>query len=345
MGLRTATGGDQLFFSVFDTGIGIAEADQARLFARFMQVDSSASRGHDGTGLGLAISRQLAQLMGGDVTVVSRPQHGSTFTLAIPLRQVAAPASLPAARARVVRGDVRILLAEDNEVNQLVAQRLLARLGYANTTAVFTGREAVEACTHASFDVVLMDCQMPVMDGWEATRALRAMGMQAPILAFTASATSRDRERCLQAGMNDFMTKPVELEVLADKMHRWVPAAAQHGEAAGGPQAFDAEAIARRFYGDPTLFAQAREIFVRQTGAALRELGGGPLPEPAALHRLVHRIRGSAAMIGASRLADICQRVEEGREGSQPRADAWLREAQGAFETFVRASQGDAAAG
>ncbi|HVE53915.1 MAG TPA: ATP-binding protein, partial [Ramlibacter sp.] len=211
----------QLCFQVFDTGMGIAEADQARLFTRFSQVDASASRRHDGSGLGLAISRQLAQLMGGDVTLVSRLGHGSTFTVTIPLHAVRAPAQVQQPAAHAVRENVRILLAEDNEVNQLVAQRLLGKLGYPNVTVAFTGREAVEACRAGRYDLVLMDCQMPVMDGWEAARVLREQGMQSPIIAFTASATSGDRDRCLAAGMNDYLTKPVEMAVLADKLQRW----------------------------------------------------------------------------------------------------------------------------
>ncbi|MBE7368865.1 PAS domain-containing hybrid sensor histidine kinase/response regulator [Ramlibacter pallidus] len=335
----------QLCFQVFDTGMGISEADQARLFTRFSQVDASASRRHDGSGLGLAISRQLAQLMGGDVTLVSRLGHGSTFTVTIPLQVARAPAQVERPAAHAVRENVRILLAEDNEVNQLVAQRLLAKLGYPNVTVAFTGREAVEACRTGRYDLVLMDCQMPVMDGLEASRVLREDGMQAPIIAFTASATSGDRDRCLAAGMNDYLTKPVEMAVLADKLQRWLgdapvvaPESAPPVEAAPALPAFDSSAIEERFYGDLELFQQAREIFLRQTREGLQKSIG--ISDGLELKRLAHRIRGSAATLGAMQLAAVCGRLEDEAEGLQPaQMQAGVQEAIARLDAFVAESQ------
>jgi PAS domain S-box-containing protein len=340
----------RLCFQVFDTGMGISEADQARLFTRFSQVDASAIRVHNGSGLGLAISRQLAQLMGGDVTMVSRLGHGSTFTLAIPLKAARAPVQAERPAAPVPREDVRILLAEDNEVNQLVAQRLLAKLGYPNVTVAFTGREAVEACRTTRFDLVLMDCQMPVMDGWDAARALRQQGMTAPIVAFTASATSGDRDRCLAAGMDDYLTKPVEMAVLADKLQRWlgepaeVPADADAPVEAGNALPdFDATAVAERFYGDLELFQQAREIFLRQTRQQLASAAA--ISDALELTRLAHRIRGSAATLGSARLAALCQRLEEGAQGmTAEEMRSGVREAVALLDVFTAQSQGVVAA-
>jgi PAS domain S-box-containing protein len=335
----------QLVFQVFDTGMGISEEDCARLFTRFTQVDASASRSHNGTGLGLAISRQLAQLMGGDVTLVSRLGHGSTFTFSIPVQEARAPAQVERPAAHAVREDVRILLAEDNEVNQLVAQRLLAKLGYPNVTVAFTGREAVQACSDTRYDLVLMDCQMPVMDGWEAARALREAGMRMPIIAFTASATSGDRDRALASGMNDYLTKPVEMAVLADKLQRWLGTApAVQPAAATAPQRdtelpdFDAGAISERFYDDFEMFQQARAIFLRQTRQGLAEAAG--VSDALELCRLAHRIRGSAATLGAARLAQLCQRLEEGAEGLtvQQMRDG-LEEAAARLEAFAGESE------
>jgi len=334
-----------LCFQVFDTGIGIAQADQARLFTRFTQVGAATGRTQAGSGLGLAISRQLAQLMGGDIALASLAGRGSTFTLRIPLHEARAPAAPPATAAHAVPSGVRILLAEDNEVNQLVAQRLLARLGYTEVTPVFTGRAAVDACTRQAFDLVLMDCQMPVMDGWEAARALRAMGIEVPILALTASATAGDRERCLGCGMNDFMTKPVEVEVLAQKLGRWLaraaappppPAAAALG-AAG--TAFDEAVLQAHFDDDGAFFAEARSVFLRQTGEALAGLAAAGEPfDAAAARRVMHRIRGSAAMVGARWLAAVCRRAEEAEAAPRDAFAGWIEEAGRALEAFVQRS-------
>ena len=349
VGVVADAGSPQVYFKVFDTGMGIAPADQARLFHRFSQVDASPSRPHAGTGLGLAISRQLAQLMGGDVTLVSRLGHGSTFTFSMPLHAAAAPAQVVRPAARSVRQDVRILLAEDNEVNQLVAVRLLSKLGYPNVVAVFTGREAVEACRSERFDLVLMDCQMPVMDGLEAARVLRESGMDAPIIAFTASATSGDRDRCLAAGMDDYLTKPVELAVLADKLRRWLgeapaapaPSAPETAGAAAAVQGlpnFDAGAIEGFFYGEIELFQEARELFVRQTRQGLADAGG--LRDAQSLARLAHRIRGSAATLGAVRLAALCRRLEDEAASLVPaEIQRGVEEAAVLLEAFVGASQ------
>jgi CheY-like chemotaxis protein/HPt (histidine-containing phosphotransfer) domain-containing protein len=333
-----------LCFAVTDTGIGISEADQARLFTRFTQVDTSASRTHQGTGLGLAISRQLAELMNGQVTLTSRKNEGSCFTLEIPLRVATAPRVIEAAAATSTRMDARILVAEDNEVNQLVAKRMLESLGFSSVTAVSTGQEAVAACSRETFDLVLMDCQMPGMDGWQATRQLRGMGVDVPVVAFTASATLEDRDRCLRAGMNDYLTKPVEKAVLADKLHRWL---AEGGGSERPPadtvahagEAFDPQAVERYFMGETGLFGQARELFIRQTREAFTEFGAMPRIEPEGLRRLAHRMRGSAATVGATTLARLCLQLETAPDLEADQCRAKLREVALAFELFVQSSQ------
>jgi hypothetical protein len=201
----------------------------------------------------------------------------------------------------------------------------------------------VDACTHAEFDIVLMDCQMPVMDGWEATERLRAMGVKAPVIAFTASATSGDRDRCIAAGMNDYLTKPVEIAILADKMQRWLgdapdaPADDAPGAKKPSPTAFDRETLAARFFGDTTLFAEARAMFVRQTRPVLDDLPRAPV-DPAALRKAMHRIRGSAAMLGADWLADVTLQLELDEDATQARVLPRLDEARRALEAFERAS-------
>jgi PAS domain S-box-containing protein len=219
-----------LRFDVTDTGIGIAPEAQRQLFQAFEQVDSSASRRHGGTGLGLAISKQLAEMMGGRIGLDSTLGAGSTFWFSIPL--VAADAPEPAAVAsrdpmEHRRHDgARILVAEDNPVNQLVAVRILEKLGYRADVAA-NGSEAVDALMRIDYAAVLMDCQMPEMDGFEATREIRRRqgGLRrTPVIAMTAAAAREDRERCVEADMDDYVSKPVRTEELGRVLAEWLPA-------------------------------------------------------------------------------------------------------------------------
>ena len=219
-------------FEVTDTGVGIAPETQARLFAPFEQADASASRRHQGSGLGLAITRRLAQVMGGDAGVTSRPGAGSTFWFTARLRRRAdaferpAPARrCSAAEAELARrcGGTEILLAEDNEVNCEVARLLLGKAGLVVHSAR-DGREAVEMARSRPYALVLMDVQMPRMDGLEATAAIRELPGWAdtPIIAMTANAFVEDRQRCLEAGMNDHLGKPVNPAGLYQCLLKWL---------------------------------------------------------------------------------------------------------------------------
>jgi PAS domain S-box-containing protein len=244
----------QLRFTVQDTGIGISLDEQGRLFDTFTQADESNTRKYGGTGLGLAISKQLVELLGGEIGLESEPGKGSKFwftanfgvgtkpreprvglkpapTKSAP-RTVAAgsqtgtaqPTESPLA-APDMQCSMRILLAEDNEINQRITLRLLQKLGLP-ADAVTNGREAVEALEKRKYDLVLMDCQMPDMDGFEATAVIRsreAGSRHQTICALTANAMDGDRERCLAAGMDDYISKPVGLEKLRNALDRWIP--------------------------------------------------------------------------------------------------------------------------
>ena len=223
----------EIKISVTDSGDGIAEEIQDKLFERFTQADSSTTRRYGGTGLGLAICKRLTELMGAKIGLTSELGVGSTFWFTQPAKAIPAGSMREdegthlSARAisRLVQTAqrIRVLLADDNEVNRLLGKRLLERAGCSVETAN-DGKEAVALLENSSFDLIFMDCHMPRMDGFEATRILRqtqADSRRIPIIALTASVTARDREACLNAGMDDFLGKPLDVEQLYVMVEKW----------------------------------------------------------------------------------------------------------------------------
>ncbi|MBS0411402.1 MAG: response regulator, partial [Proteobacteria bacterium] len=219
---RGAEGGARLRFEVQDTGIGIAEDAQALLFERFQQADSSTTRRFGGSGLGLAITRRLAQLMGGDVGLSSVEGVGSTFWLEIAAVRAEAAADDADAPGPASLDDLSILLVEDNATNRLIAGRILEGLG-ATVRCAEDGERGVEAARHEAFDLILMDIQMPGIDGLEATRQIRALpgaGARTPIIALTANVMSHQRETYLAAGVDGVVGKPISPTALAAEIAR-----------------------------------------------------------------------------------------------------------------------------
>jgi len=325
---RTAT----VRFTITDTGIGIRQDQIAGLFSPFAQADSSTTRKYGGTGLGLAICKQLVEMMGGTIGVNSRDGSGSTFwftacfEMALPCPQQ--PVSdqwhftSPAATARLVR-DARILVAEDNATNREVALAQLRKLGY-TASAVTNGAEAVEAVRQQGYDLVLMDCEMPMMDGFEATRRIRgSLQSHIPIVAATADAMPEDRHRCLSAGMNDYITKPVELGALEEVLAKWlsVPRVADTVPMPGQPpgdgalNTFDPDALLRRLMGDRYMAGIVLKGFLQDVPTQLNNLRARLEEADASGVRMqAHALKGASATVAAEGLCAIAGAME--RTGS-----------------------------
>ena len=234
-----AQGSEQLMFQVRDTGIGISPSEHRRLLHEsFSQADSSITRKHGGTGLGLPISQRLVMAMGGaGIHLESEPGQGSCFSFVLPLRpctqqeaQVLVGRYLPG-RNPALQLQGRVLLVEDNAINQEVAQAQLQRMGLTVAVAI-NGVEALQQLSEQAFDLVLMDIQMPVMDGYEATRRLRHQGYTLPVIALTAAALVEDQQKALASGMNGHLAKPIDIRELQQVLASWLPQAPPPSRAA-----------------------------------------------------------------------------------------------------------------
>ena len=344
-------------FAISDTGIGIPSQEAARLFSPFTQADASTTRKFGGSGLGLAISKQLVEMMGGSIGVRSREGSGSTFwftaEFGVPLgrqparRREKAPPP-PIGNGRIA--GVRILVAEDNAINRDVALAQLQKLGM-SADAVCNGAEAVAAVERGSYDLVLMDCQMPVLDGYEATRDIRRSAKAGiPIVAITADAMSADRERCLKEGMNDYIAKPVDVHELAFVIARWLPAAAGAESASGGKPdppvsvspsgvTFNIDALLARLMGDRQLAGTVLNGFLQDVPAQLdklrRQVDAGDAP---GTRLQAHTLKGASATVGAEDLRAIALAMEQaGRAGKLDSCGELLRRATEELERFKSA--------
>ncbi|MDX1961047.1 MAG: ATP-binding protein [Leptospiraceae bacterium] len=214
-------------FEIIDTGIGVDEETIQKMFAPFTQADSSTARKFGGTGLGLSISKFLVELMGGEIGVTSKPNIGSNFWFEINLlkgKEISETQVIHKHNEDSVKKiEARVLLAEDNQINQLVAQKFLEKIGI-NPVIVDNGEQVLRILEEAKFDLILMDCQMPILDGFETTLRIRKSGKSysnIPIIAMTANAMKEDRDLCIEKGMNDYIAKPYEIETLVEVLEKW----------------------------------------------------------------------------------------------------------------------------
>ncbi|MDD2713047.1 MAG: ATP-binding protein [Simplicispira sp.] len=339
-----------LQLSVQDTGIGIAPEAQAVIFEHFSQADSSTTRQYGGTGLGLAISQQLTRLMGGHIKVQSALGHGARFyfDLSLPLAQdvPTRPVGLqPSAVSLPHSLCGHVLLVEDNVTNQLVAKAMLRKLGLRVDLAC-DGAQAVEGVRRTAFDLVLMDCQMPVMDGFEATRLIRQLpgerGTRLPIVALTANALPGDEQACLDAGMDAFLPKPFTLASLHAIAARWLAvspltqASTDQGLATALPVAVPAPVVTPVVI-DPAMLHTLRALDEEGGSTLGQEILGSFLTSAAAtmarleaaaqegnlwaLGQAAHALKSSSANVGAQVLSAHCKALEKcAREGSQQQA-------------------------
>ncbi len=329
--LPVETGPDtvEILFQVQDTGIGIAKAKQKVIFEKFAQGDTSTTRRYGGTGLGLSICRQLVSMMGGSIGVDSDPGKGSTFWFRLPftftesvhpelggnwlggMEQEGIPLQMKPE-------EVRILVAEDHPLSRLFISRVFEQLGIRQFELVENGEQVLEAMQVKKFDLILMDCHMPVKNGYQATYLIReieeAVGsFRIPIIAMTASAMRGDRERCLDAGMNAYISKPVTIPELKRTLSRWIrfapDATAQADDASAAISLEDLHAISG---GDMELERQAVAMFLERSRENFAEMERAMRSSDASLwHEAAHQLKGGAVTIGAHRLASLASKAHE----------------------------------
>jgi PAS domain S-box-containing protein len=351
---QTASG--DLRFAVRDTGIGIDPSSKDRLLEPFTQADASTTRRFGGTGLGLAICRQLVELMGGRLEFASQPGAGTTFWFEVALAAVTGDAvdaagnrtagnDAPDGTAPALGENARILLVDDAEINREVGRGLLESLGY-KVEMASSGSEAVEAVRHSRYAAIVMDCLMPDMDGYEATRRIRALegpGRHTPIVALTAAAMAGDRERCLAAGMDDYVSKPLDLDLLHAALGRCGRGLAPQpvsefpevrlvagDELADGALLDRLELIGRKIPADA--FARICRQFLSGTPELIAELGAAVrASDTDTAIALAHKLKGSMATLGAVRLSRLARRVEEGEKDGAAGLEAVLGEMDEAY--------------
>lgn len=325
-------------FSVKDSGIGIAEIDQTKLFAPFSQIDGSSTRRYGGTGLGLAISKELVSLMEGEIGVISTEGKGAEFWFTSRFSP-AVSGTISDTKTRLQSSNkpagtatdafcakrLRVLVAEDNLTNQLIACRFMEKLG-AHVDTADTGKEALKAVQGSHYDLVLMDCQMPEMDGFEASRMIREYEYENPqvkpvvIIALTARAQESDRVKCLEAGMNDYLKKPVDPDLLARMLKRWFtqdepdeqnPSTRPETPPHASPF-FDQESFLKRTLNDLDFSRMVINAFLSDIPDQIKGLEDSTSEDKAekAAH-YAHRIKGASANVSCTRMRDIAETIEK----------------------------------
>ncbi len=318
-------------FEVHDSGIGINKTMQKKIFSSFTQADSVTTRKFGGTGLGLSISKQLAELMDGEIGLESLPGVGSMFWFTAWLSKgydtekvdskPQTSLSCPGISDTEPQPSLAmpILVVDDNNINQMVAEGILNKLGFEIHTAE-NGKTAIEKLAEKKYSVILMDCQMPVMDGFEATRAIREMAdvnsnYKLPIIAMTANAIQGDREKCLAAGMDDYISKPLNPQELVDMVYKWMKKSITEGDdafiAEMQPLVFDHSALLQRVMNDEDILAAILDSFANNIGNIEKKLQESIRKQNFADIQLhAHSIKGAASNVSAISTQNIAEAIE-----------------------------------
>jgi len=333
-----------LGFTVRDSGIGMNPETLKRLFQPFEQADGSTTRQYGGSGLGLTISKRLVELMGGTIHVQSTLGIGSEFRIELPFEPAHAPATATPPEAPVLGAALAVLLVEDNDLNLEVARAMLAAAGH-RVEVAGDGNQALEKYAPGRFDCVLMDCQMPGMDGYEATRRIRVLEVErgaprTPIVALTANAMNGDRERCLAAGMDDFLAKPFDAAALLAAVARNARAGAAAPDPARAPSSFDPAALEDLLQVErtkPGFLARLAKRFLNDAPALIDSVAGASAETAQDAQRAAHSLKSTSARMGALSLAHLARQAEAAaREG---RLDTVLELAKTMRQEFARAAQ------
>lgn len=321
----------QIYVAVEDTGVGIPKNKLDTIFEKFTQADASVTRKFGGTGLGLAITQSLVVLMDGEIGVDSIEGEGSTFWFKIPYgaaSEDAKPVNLYDENKknveREVSKEIHILAVDDHPVNQVFVQKLLKRLGFDNVMLAQDGAEALDMIAAHDFDIVLMDCQMPILDGYQASLALREMekdtGKHLPVIALTANAMVGDREKCIKAGMDDYLSKPIKPEKLMALFEKWTHQSPCSNEGNADLISDDVDEKLPidmdHFHlftdGDPEEERELLDLFFSQVDLSMADLEESCFQDDVeSWKKAAHKLKGSAANLGANPLSAVCKEAEE----------------------------------
>ena len=341
---------DHIKCIVKDTGIGIPAARLENIFEKFTQADTSMSRKYGGTGLGLTITRQLIQIMGGDINVQSFENKGSIFEFWIPVKT----ASLEEYNAahettgekdnlnQIDAKDCKLLIAEDYAMNQIFAKKLMLKLGFANINLAENGEDAFNMHRKNTYDLILMDCQMPIMNGYQASENIRKIKDEkqnsVPIIAVTANAMVGDKEKCFKAGMTDYISKPMKFDVVKNALQKWVNLETEKIDTNDGigkntKNPIDMGRLSMFTDGDKTEEKELLQEFITQVDRKISEIQSS-LENPTLLESHAHQLKGSAANIGADALSKICAEIENGGNISSTQMDILIKKMAQEFKSI-----------